>query len=91
MTREELKRKRRTETLRIFRNSIGRLEIQQDKLFRRACKKLKVNGDSVQGTYLFDFLFNGFCGFNDTIAKVEKYLWPATAAVKPSETKAVQS
>ncbi len=75
----------RVVTIKLYRREISALERAQDQLFKKACKLLKIKGEP-QITQLFDFLFNGGFGDVKTPAQLEKQLWHATDAVKPSET-----
>lgn len=70
--------------LKIYRDRIGSLEVEQDRLFKAACKQLKIKPDSTQGIYLFDFLYNGLSSLYNvkSIAQLEKVLWPAKDAAK---------
>lgn len=44
--------------LRKTREVIKQLQDEQDKTFKSLCKELNMDGDGVEGTYLFDYIFN---------------------------------
>lgn len=70
----------RTNTVKKFQRQIQELEDKQDKLFKQACKELKIpHNKEPEATILFDVLYNKTW----TPAQVVKRLWHVdTAEVK---------
>lgn len=73
----------KTKLMRLWKRRIGDLEKEQQRLFKLACKQLRIQEyEQPRSNLLYDVLFNN-CS---TPAKVARQLWPVGAAAKCSVT-----
>lgn len=68
---KKMDNKLKIKLIKIYQVGVQDLEKAQDKLFKKACKHLKIQRHSKQGEVLFDALYNAFW----TPSQAVEHIW----------------